>query len=203
VNYLAHAYLSFKDPEILVGNMISDFVKGKKKFDYPLPILQGIDLHRSIDRFTDTHPATRKIKEVFQNSYGKYSGAFADIVYDHFLARDSEIFPENALWDFSQWVYGHLDRTIDKFPERFAAMYPYMKRDNWLFHYKENFAVQRSFRGLVHRAAYLTESETAFGLFEENYELLEECYRLFFPDLLSSTTNELKLLRMKINTING
>ncbi len=37
MNYLAHAYLSFNDPEILVGNMISDFVKGKKKFDYPIP----------------------------------------------------------------------------------------------------------------------------------------------------------------------
>lgn len=35
MNYLAHAYLSFNDPEILVGNLISDFVKGKKKFDYP------------------------------------------------------------------------------------------------------------------------------------------------------------------------
>ena len=33
MNYLAHAYLSFNDPEILVGNMISDFVKGKKKAD--------------------------------------------------------------------------------------------------------------------------------------------------------------------------
>ena len=31
MNYLAHAYLSFGDPDILAGNMISDFVKGKKK----------------------------------------------------------------------------------------------------------------------------------------------------------------------------
>jgi len=30
MNYLAHAYLSFDHEEILVGNLISDFVKGKK-----------------------------------------------------------------------------------------------------------------------------------------------------------------------------
>ena len=30
MNYLAHAYLSFGDPGILTGNMISDFVKGKR-----------------------------------------------------------------------------------------------------------------------------------------------------------------------------
>jgi hypothetical protein len=29
MNYLAHAYLSFNEPDILVGNLISDFVKGK------------------------------------------------------------------------------------------------------------------------------------------------------------------------------
>ncbi len=41
MNYLAHAYLSFGDPDILAGNMISDFVKGKKKFDYPGPDTNG------------------------------------------------------------------------------------------------------------------------------------------------------------------
>ena len=35
MNYLAHAYLSSGDPSIPAGNMISDYVKGKKKFDYP------------------------------------------------------------------------------------------------------------------------------------------------------------------------
>lgn len=35
MNYLAHAYFSFGDPAILTGNMISDYVKGKKQFDYP------------------------------------------------------------------------------------------------------------------------------------------------------------------------
>ena len=49
MNYLAHAYLSFNDPDILIGNMISDHVKGKKKFDLPEKIQRGITLHRNID----------------------------------------------------------------------------------------------------------------------------------------------------------
>ena len=69
MNYLAHAYLSFGQPAILTGNMISDYVKGKKKFDYPPEILRGINLHRSIDQFTDNHPATREAKEVFRPAY--------------------------------------------------------------------------------------------------------------------------------------
>ena len=55
MNFLAHAYLSFNEPEIWVGNMISDFVKGQKKLEYPEGIQTGIQIHRNIDEFTDTH----------------------------------------------------------------------------------------------------------------------------------------------------
>ena len=88
MNYLAHAYLSFNEPGILTGNMISDFVKGRKKFDYPPQIKKGIELHHAIDEFTDNHPATKQAKEFFRSDYRLYSGAFVDIVYDHFLAND-------------------------------------------------------------------------------------------------------------------
>ncbi len=58
MNLLAHAYLSFDQPEMLIGNMINDYVKGKKQFDYPAAIHKGMILHRSIDEFTDTHEVT-------------------------------------------------------------------------------------------------------------------------------------------------
>ena len=59
MNFLAHAYLSFNHPQILVGNMISDFVKGKSRLGLSGNINQGITLHREIDAFTETHPATK------------------------------------------------------------------------------------------------------------------------------------------------
>src|ERR1700744_5259410 len=92
MNYLAHAYLSFNQPEILVGNMISDFVKGKKRFDFNTTIQKGIALHRSIDTFTDDHAATKKAKEFLKPAVGLYAGAFIDVVYDHFLALDKNEF---------------------------------------------------------------------------------------------------------------
>jgi len=85
MNYLAHAYLSFGRPGLLAGNMISDFVKGKKKFDYPAEIQNGIALHRFIDSFTDSHSATKEAKVIFRPAYRIYSGAFIDVVYYLFL----------------------------------------------------------------------------------------------------------------------
>ena len=95
MNYLAHAYLSFGDPEVLTGNMISDFVKGKKKFEYEKRVLAGIDLHRSIDEFTDVHPVNKEVSNIFKPAYGLYSSAFVDVVYDHFLALELVELPQS------------------------------------------------------------------------------------------------------------
>jgi acyl carrier protein phosphodiesterase len=184
MNYLAHAYFSYRDPELLVGNMISDFVKGKSKFTYPPRILEGIMLHRSIDGYTDLHPATRIIKTLYRSSYGHYGGVFADIIYDHFLANDPSVFSEKELADFSLWVYETLDKYHQLLPERFQQLFSYMRRDNWLFHYREKWGIRKSFGGIVHRAKYLTESDTAFELFEAHYDELKQAYTTFYPGLI-------------------
>lgn len=183
VNYLAHAYLSFNVPAVLVGNLISDFVKGKKQFEYPADVHNGIVLHRAIDTFTDEHAVTAAAKSVFRPHYRLYSGAFVDVVYDHFLANDVRSFPDNRLFEFSQEVYGMLDQYLSLFPAPFSAMYPYMKEYNWLYGYRERLGIERSFQGVVRRSAYLTESRVAFKLFEDNYEVLQQCYVDFFPAL--------------------
>ncbi len=183
VNYLAHAYLSFNIPAVLAGNLISDFVKGKKQFDYPANVHKGIVLHRAIDQFTDEHAATATAKEIFRPQYRLYSGAFVDVAYDHFLANDSGEFTGNRLYAFSQEVYEALDQFIPLFPPPFQSMFPYMKEQNWLYGYRQRQGIANSFEGLVRRSAYLTESRTAFQLFEENYDALQACYDSFFPAL--------------------
>lgn len=183
MNYLAHAFLSFQHPGILTGNMISDFVKGKKRYDYPQPIQLGIGLHREIDRFTDTHPATREAKEIFRPAYRLYSASLLDVVLDHFLAVDETEFNEESLAVFAKDTYNTLDQFSEYFPEPFGLMYPYMKNHNWLFNYRYPRGIEKSLGGVVRRSRYLTESETAFRLFNENYNQLKQFYRSFFPEV--------------------
>ncbi|MGA2151478.1 MAG: DUF479 domain-containing protein, partial [Geobacteraceae bacterium] len=51
MNFLAHLYLSGDDPELLVGNLLGDFVKGRLSGNFPDGIERGIELHRRIDSF--------------------------------------------------------------------------------------------------------------------------------------------------------
>jgi len=192
MNYLAHAYLSFARPGILTGNMISDYVKGKKKYDYPDQIQQGIAVHREIDRFTDMHPATKEAKEIFRPAYRLYAGSLMDVIYDHFLALDENEFTDESLQAFTINTYAMLDQFTDHFPEKFSRMYPYMKAHNWLYNYRYREGIEKSLAGVVRRAKYLEESDTAYLLFNEHYNKLKGLYQLFFPELKNVTVNFLK-----------
>lgn len=198
MNYLAHAYLSFNQPEILVGNMISDFVKGKKKYDYPSGIFQGIELHRAIDNFTDEHELTREAKKIFKPDYGLYSGPFVDIVFDHFLANDLSRFTNESLTSFTFDTYEVLDQYTEYQPQRFALMFPSMIRYNWLLNYQYEWGIERSFQGLAHRAKYLEESNKAFVLFLKYYSKFEHIYHDFFPELQEFAEIQLTLNNSKI-----
>ena len=183
MNFLAHAYLSFGQPQITVGNMISDFVKGAKKDTLPKDVRQGVMLHRAIDSFTDAHEVTARAKSFFRPHYRLYSGAIVDIIYDHYLANDKAVFSLHALETFTYSVYNILDAHLHVLPPPFLRMLPYMKRDNWLYGYRFRPGIENSLRGLAHRAAYMKDSEAAYRLFNEHYEALEACYKSFFPDL--------------------
>lgn len=183
MNFLAHAYLSFGREELLTGNMISDFVKGKAQYQFPQAIQNGIRLHRAIDAFTDAHPATKEAARFFKIPYRLYSGAIVDVVYDHFLATDNTIFPGETLYAFSQEVYTGLENQAAHLPPAFARVFGYMKAENWLWNYRTTEGTRRSLNGLVRRATYLAESETAFRIFLQHYQALERCYRRFIPDV--------------------
>lgn len=192
MNLLAHAYLSFNHVDILAGNMISDFVKGKKKYTYPLDIQTGIQLHRMIDTFTDAHPVTAKAKEFFRPTYRLYSGAFVDVVYDHFLALDNKQFDSfGGLENFTHTTYDLLDKNASLFPATFQRMFPNMKSQNWLYNYRLKEGMRKGFGGLVIRAAYLYESDSAYKIFNEHYTELSNCYDGFFPELKEFTVKSL------------
>jgi acyl carrier protein phosphodiesterase len=194
MNYLAHAYLSFMHEEILVGNLISDFVKGKKKFDYPSLIQKGITLHRNIDTFTDEHAITKAAKIYFKEPVGLYAGAFVDIVYDHFLAADENYWQQQSLKSFTAGVYEVLDTHYATLPEKLQRMLPYMKSQDWLYNYQFAWGIERSFEGITRRAVYLNNSIGAYEAFINNYDSLQQLAQSFLPDVKKYALQQFHLL---------
>ena len=183
MNYLAHAYLSFHYPPALVGNMISDFVKGSSKLFFSSDIQKGIALHRQIDDFTDNHPSIKKAKEIFKPHYRLYSAPVVDVLLDYFLANDASVFDDASLKNFAGKTYADLEKYSSQLPLRFVQTLACMKAEDWLYNYKFHTGIRKSLQGLVRRAAYLKESDTAYHLFVEHSSFLNACYQDFFPDV--------------------
>lgn len=183
MNFLAHAYLSFGDNNLLLGNMVSDFVKGSRQFNFPEAIRMGIALHRRIDAYTDAHPATSIAKDILKPAAHRYAGPFVDVIYDHFLATDDAVFSDASLLEFSVDTYAALEQQRQWFPQSFTFVFDRMKQDNWLYNYSTAYGTQRSFQGLYRRSKYLEDWQPVYDCFQENYAALKNCYQSFFPDV--------------------
>ncbi|HRP90146.1 MAG TPA: ACP phosphodiesterase [Edaphocola sp.] len=192
MNFLGHAFLSFHQPETLVGNMIGDFIKGNEALHkLPEQIQKGVMLHRNIDTFTDSHPAITRSKTYFREDYRLYAGAFVDGMLDHFLANDPKCFEsESKLLEFSQNVYQTVKEYQEVLPEKFLKVIERMSEDNWLFHYRTLKGTKKLFEGIVYRAKYLeTNADSAFNTLVVNYYMLNQCYYEFIDDVIPFVKN--------------
>lgn len=86
VNFLFHLHLSGDDPDILTGNLMGDFVKGRIGNDYPTRLRTGMELHRRIDSFAQHNPLFQQSRVRIDPHYGLWRGVLVDLFYDHFLA---------------------------------------------------------------------------------------------------------------------
>lgn len=194
MNYLAHAFLSFGKPNILAGNMMADFVKGKSLNGFPDQVKAGIRLHRAIDEFTDNHEASHHARELMYAACGRYSGVFTDVIYDHFLALDEHYFNRESLTSFARTTYQTLEEYRSLFPERFQRTFYFMEKYDWLSGYGNDQNIERSFMGIYNRAKYLQESDKAFVSFEGHYDELHECYNAFIPQVYAFASDYLNHL---------
>ena len=181
LNFLAHVYLSGGDPEILIGNFIADFVKGRKKDLFPDRIRQGIELHRGIDDFTDHHPVPMRSRRRLQPKHGKYAGVVVDLYYDHFLARHFDEYSSVGLKQFSADTYSTLQARWDILPTQVQAFLPFMMERNWLLNYASLEGMERALTGLSRRVAFENRMDEAVQDLVEHYKAFEDDFREFFP----------------------
>jgi acyl carrier protein phosphodiesterase len=121
--------------------MISDYVKGKKKFDYSPGIQQGMNLHRAIDTFTDDHAVTKEAKQIFRPHYRLYAGAFIDVVYDHYWQQILS-FSAMIRWKSLLPAPTQCWNLIPPFSRTFCPHVSYMKTQNWLYNYSNKWELK-------------------------------------------------------------
>lgn len=193
MNFLAHLYLSGDDADVMIGNFIGDFVRGRNLAEqFGEKIAQGIELHRAIDSFTDHHSVVKQSKARLRPKYGHYSGVIVDIFYDHFLALNWSTYSTESLDQYARKAYGYLADREAILPERVKQMMPYMVGGNWLVNYAKLEGIRRSLAGMARRATFNSKMDQAIEDLQSDHEAFQKDFNHFFPELVNFSKEFLK-----------
>jgi acyl carrier protein phosphodiesterase len=194
MNFLAHIYLSGSSDLIKIGNFIADGVRGNQYLTFDSQIQKGIVLHRAIDTFTDAHPLFRKCTKRLHSHYHHYSGVIVDVFFDHFLAKNWNLYSEESLEDFVQNFYISLSTYEMHLTEKAKMMQPYMIEQNWLLNYRSNDGIEKILTQMDRRTnnvSMMRNSVTELNLY---YSEFEQDFTHFFAELKEFSSKKLLTL---------
>ena len=151
MNYLVHLYLSGSDPEIQLGGLKGDFIKGPLPSSYPDKIALGLQLHRRIDSLAHTSLHTRRSRQKLDSKYGHGRGIIVDIFYDHFLATNWLDYSATPLENYASEIYSLLQTYFRQLPEGLQQVAPRMIKHNWLVSYQQREVVGKALCRIAQR----------------------------------------------------
>ena len=186
MNYLAHIYLASHSDDAMVGALLGDFVKPHAGLAFTPEMAAEIVTHRKIDSFTDSHPVVLDAKALFQGPHRRYAGILLDVFYDHLLARHWARYADVDLHAFIARFYAALSRHADVLPPNLARLAPYMIEQDWLGSYVDYKGVDIAVRRISTRLSRNGDlMRDALVDLEANYDVLEQGFQVFFPDLIA------------------
>lgn len=194
MNFLAHIYLSFDDPQITLGNFFADHIRGNKFQHFPMMVQNGILLHREIDTFTDSHEVPKKSSKRLHKNYSHYSRVIVDIFYDHFLAKNWNSYSNVPLKAYVSNFYDLLEANFSLLPVGTQKMMPYMVADDWLYNYSNLDGISRVLDGMNRRTQNRSKMNFAIVDLEEHYVDFEHEFTTFFKELITFSKYKFELL---------
>jgi acyl carrier protein phosphodiesterase len=187
MNYLAHLFLSEPTPESLVGNLLGDFVKGSVKHLYTQEIRRGIEIHRKVDIYTDSHDVVRSSKSYIHPGRRRFAGIIIDIFYDHFLAKTWHEYSNVPLPEFTNHVYRVLEANREILPDSLQRILSRLIVEDWLKSYREVSGIDRTLKRMSARIKRENNLDEAIEDLQANYQQFESDFCAFFPDLINYT----------------
>ncbi|MDY0200519.1 MAG: ACP phosphodiesterase [Bacteroidales bacterium] len=194
MNFLAHLYLSGDNVEIRMGNFMGDFVKGRSLGRYPDTIQKGIYLHRAIDFYTDTHPATFEVRQLFRQGYRKYAGVVVDVFFDHFLARYWGTFSPYPLRGFTRKFYYQLVLRYRELPKAVRTLLPLLIQSDRLYYYHKIEGVENTLQIMSRVTSLPDETKFAIETLNYHYSYIRDQFLIFFPDLIEFVKHDYNVI---------
>lgn len=192
MNFLAHLFLSGTDENIIVGNMIADFIRNKEVENFKTGVQKGIKIHRFIDRYTDNHPQVRKGTHRLQPHHHKYSPVVIDLFYDHLLVHNWELYSNESIESFSNKMYDVLEKRMEEMPLKLKKRLPNMIASDWLPKYGTENGLLRVLEIMDRRTKFPSNFVAGIAHLKADFDYYNEEFNLFFPEMIESVNAMIK-----------
>lgn len=198
MNWLVHIFLSENNTDFQIGNFIADPLKCKPWENASENLKKGMELHKFIDSYSDSHPIIKTSKQRLDK--GLLKAVVVDLTYDYLLTKNWDRFCHINQEKFTNEFYAKALKKQAFIPnDIFWHIDNLVKRD-LLNKYQNLEHLRYSFERMDRRLSpRLKQRETTISHFEkvvENIDSLEEDFLEFFPSIMGETKklmNETKL----------
>jgi len=196
MNYLAHLYLSDDAPLAVVGNLMSDFIKGRDRlYHMPVDLQRGIMLHRFVDSYTDHHPVVHQCIRRISAKWGWYSGIIIDVYFDHLLAREWGRYSIVPLREYCDLTHHILRDYWDQLDDDMREMASRLIANDRLMSYYELQGIEEALRSIsqllaVRMPRHPIQLHEAIPDLIEHHDGLQHEFNDFFPQLIEFATQK-------------
>jgi len=185
MNWLAHLFLSEPSPAFRIGNLLPDMVGHSALAGLSPEVLRGVQQHRRIDAFTDSHPIVRRSITRVGPKFRRFGGIFVDIFYDHFLSREWTTFSATPLAAFTHEIYACFASHRHEIPPEAYIHLERMKSENWLSTYGDLHGVATTLGRIGLRLRRPMALAEGAAILEADYAGFHADFTAFFPELMA------------------
>ena len=190
MNYFAHLVLSQPTVESTVGNLLGDFAKGVKRETLNHAVTSGLDNHRAVDRFTDTHESIQALKRLFSPERRRFAGIALDVYFDHLLMTHWQAFDSRPLQSVIDEFYQRMTEGQALMPSRHMRdTTQRMVEYDWFGSYRELDSIAHALDRIATRLRFKNRFDNSIEEILTNQGEIDDVFLVFFPELLEHVQN--------------
>ena len=194
MNWLAHVFLSEQKIDFQIGNFLADPLKGKLWDSASADMQKGVDIHKIIDSYTDSHKVV-SISKARLREKGLLKPVIVDLTYDYLLTKNWNMFSSIPIKEFLESFNREAKKRSNDLPTHASELVANLADEDRLNKYHDLNQLKKAFERIDTRLSKkLLLRESAVGYFDivnEKINDLESDFLIFFPDLCSFLKKDL------------
>ncbi|MEM7053391.1 MAG: ACP phosphodiesterase [Pseudomonadota bacterium] len=200
MNYLAHLLLAGNQSDHRLGALLGDHLKGREPLRTLRPTLvEGVLLHRKIDRWSDQHPAVIDFVRRLQPPWRRYGGIMLDVLFDHLLSKRWAEYAEQPLDEFAAEVDALFLTHRNEMPARLQRFTDWATEVSLWTRMHDRTMIEQIFRLMALRHGRPSPLADGLQLFDAHTQSIEGTFARLLPDLSTKAKNWLQKQQSEFN----